>query len=200
MTRNIVSKMTKQYFCKKINEGKECQETDQDKFEKGRRSICKECRKILSKEQRAEIKNQNSEDWLPAKLVIPKDFQRERSKVLKISQTVNSKESEDFQSERSKAPKSNPSFFEFMEVCNKKISKLERMNEKNKIRKEKINHNFKDHDNCISSLNNLFKEHFNTLFTVSKNLEADVKRMKKKIGIDDNEDKIVFDYEKFRKI
>lgn len=44
--------MTKTHFCKKITDFKECKETDPSKFEKNRYSICRECRKILTKEKR----------------------------------------------------------------------------------------------------------------------------------------------------
>lgn len=42
---STVDKMPKVYFCDKIFEGKVCGETNQDKFEKGRYSLCKECKK-----------------------------------------------------------------------------------------------------------------------------------------------------------
>ncbi len=37
--------MTKQHFCKKIINGETCKETKPENFEKGRYSICKECKK-----------------------------------------------------------------------------------------------------------------------------------------------------------
>jgi hypothetical protein len=48
--------MVKTHFCKKIKEGKECGETISENFEKGRYSICRECRKLCGREQNIETK------------------------------------------------------------------------------------------------------------------------------------------------
>lgn len=44
--------MSKTYFCKYLNDLLECGETDPSKFEKGRYTICRECRKKYSTENR----------------------------------------------------------------------------------------------------------------------------------------------------
>ncbi len=49
--------MVKKHFCKKIKEGKECGETIPENFEKGRYSICRECRRLCGREQNLETKN-----------------------------------------------------------------------------------------------------------------------------------------------
>jgi hypothetical protein len=48
--------MTKVYFCKKIKDGKECGETVPENFEKGRYSLCRECRRLCGREQNIETK------------------------------------------------------------------------------------------------------------------------------------------------
>ena len=48
--------MPKIYFCKKIKEGKECGEAVPENFEKGRYSLCRECRRLCGREQNIENK------------------------------------------------------------------------------------------------------------------------------------------------
>jgi hypothetical protein len=48
--------MTKLHLCKKIKDNKECGDTNPENFEKGRFSICRECRKLCSREQTIETK------------------------------------------------------------------------------------------------------------------------------------------------
>jgi hypothetical protein len=48
--------MVKIHFCKKIKDGKECAETISENFEKGRYSICRECRRLYGREQNIETK------------------------------------------------------------------------------------------------------------------------------------------------
>jgi hypothetical protein len=48
--------MPKIHFCKKIKDGKECGETIPENFEKGRYSICRECRRLCGREQNIETK------------------------------------------------------------------------------------------------------------------------------------------------
>lgn len=48
--------MPKTYFCKKITNDQVCGETNSENFEKGRYSLCRECRKLCSREQTIETK------------------------------------------------------------------------------------------------------------------------------------------------